>query len=458
MNSLAATAAFDAPVTPVDPAAAARRREAILRGDAPLRILLPSYRSDPHTGGQGIYMDYMSRAILELGHEVEVISGPPYPKLDPRILMTKLESLDLYAKPKNWMGIPSYPKGASKSWTDIQEYLTHISGGFGELKSFGERLYRHMRTRHQNYDVVHDNQTLCWGLLKVRALGLPVAGTIHHPITRDRDIAIAHANSFKLKLLIRRWHSFVNMQKKVARQLDPVIVVSESTKRDVVTEFGVDPKHMKVVLHGINATDFHPEPGVVRKTNRIMAVTSADVALKGLMYLIHAYAELLKTRPDLELLVVSKLREGNTSRALDELGIRDKVKFVSNLTIGEMRRYYAEATVAVSPSVYEGFGFPAGEAMACGVPVVTTNGGSLPEVVGDAGIIVPTRDSAALAAAIGDLLDNPEKRAHYGAAGYRRIQEKFLWTRAAADAVAVYKDAIAKHYALSIPGTPRADD
>ncbi len=420
----------------------------MLRGDEPLRILLPSYRSDPHTGGQGIYMDYMSRAILELGHEVEVISGPPYPNLDNRILLTKLESLDLYAKPKNWMGIPSYPKGAPKTWTDIQEYLTHISGGFGELKSFGERLYKHMRTRHQNYDVVHDNQTLCWGLLKVRELGLPVAGTIHHPITRDRDIAIAHAKSLKLKLLIRRWHSFVNMQKKVARKLDPVIVVSESTKRDVATEFGVDPRNMRVVLHGINARDFHPEPGVVRKTNRIMCVTSADVALKGLMYLIHAYADLLKTRPDLELLVVSKLREGNTSRALDELGIRDRVKFVHGLTIEEMRRYYAEATVAVSPSVYEGFGFPAGEAMACGVPVVVTEGGSLPEVAGDAGVIVPVRDSAALARAIGDLLDNPGKRAELGAAGYRRIQDNFLWSRAAADAVAVYKEAIAKHYGL----------
>ena len=445
MNSIPPKTAFQ---PALDPAATARRREAVLRGDEPLRILLPSYRSDPHTGGQGIYMDYMSRAILELGHEVEVISGPPYPNLDPRITLTKLESLDLYAKPKNWMGIPSYPKGAPKTWTDIQEYITHISGGFGELKSFGERLYRHMKTRHQNYDVVHDNQTLCWGLLKVRDLGLPVAGTIHHPITRDRDIAIAHAKSLKLKLLIRRWHSFVNMQKKVARQLDPVIVVSESTKRDVAKEFGVDPRHMRVVLHGINARDFHPEPGIVRKTNRIMCVTSADVALKGLMYLIHAYADLLKTRPDLELLVVSKLREGNTSRALDELGIRDRVKFVHGLTIDEMRNYYAEATVAVSPSVYEGFGFPAGEAMACGVPVVVTEGGSLPEVAGDAGVIVPVRDSAALARAIGDLLDNPAKRAELGAAGYRRIQEKFLWSRAAADAVAVYKDAIAKHYGL----------
>lgn len=434
---------------PTDPAAAARRREAVLKGDEPMRILLPSYRSDPHTGGQGIYMDYMSRAIADLGHEVEVISGPPYPHLDPRIQMTALPSLDLYAKPKNWLGIPNYPADASRTWTDIQEYLTHISGGFGELKSFGERLYRHMKGRTHAYDVVHDNQTLCWGLLKVRDLGLPVAGTIHHPITRDRDIAIAHAPTLTMKLLIRRWHSFVNMQKKVARQLDPVIVVSESTKRDVVKEFGVDPRQMRVVLHGINATDFRPEPGIVRKTNRIMAVASADVALKGLIYLIRAYAELVKTRPDLELLVVSKLREGNTSRVLDELGLRDKVKFVSGLTLAEMRAYYAEATIAVSPSVYEGFGFPAGEAMACGVPVVSTNGGSLPEVVGDAGVIVPVRDSDALAKAIGDLLDKPDKRAALGAAGYRRIQEKFLWTRAAADAVEVYKDAIAKHYGLA---------
>jgi glycosyltransferase involved in cell wall biosynthesis len=446
LNSLSDASVFENKAVPADPAAAARRRDAILRGDEPLKILLPSYRSDPHTGGQGIYMNYMSKAIADLGHEVEVISGPPYPVLDPRIKMTALPSLDLYAKPITWTGVPAYPKGAPKTWTDIQEYLTHISGGFGELKSFGERLYRHMQGRVSLYDVVHDNQTLCWGLLKVRDLGLPVAGTIHHPITRDRDIAIAHARTLKLKLLIRRWHSFVNMQMKVARQLDPVIVVSESTKRDVVKEFGVDPARMRVVLHGINATDFRPEPGVVRKSNRIMAVASADVALKGLIYLIQAYAKLVKTRPDLELLVVSKLREGNTSRVLDELGLRDKVKFVSGLTLEEMRRYYAEATVAVSPSVYEGFGFPAGEAMACGVPVVATEGGSLPEVVGDAGVIVPVRDSEALAKAIGDLLDNPERRAELGAAGYRRIQDKFLWTRAAGDAVAVYKEAIAKHY------------
>ncbi len=436
---------------PPDPAVAARRREAVLKGDAPLNILLPSYRSDPHTGGQGIYMDYMSRAIADLGHQVDVISGPPYPQLDPRVRLIKLPSLDLYSKPKNWMGVPDYPAKDGRDWIDFREYVDHVTGAFGEPRSFGERLYRFMKPRWHQYDVVHDNQTLSWGLLKTEALGLPVAGTIHHPITKDRDIAIAHAKGLKLKLLIRRWYSFLAMQKAVARRLNPCIVVSESTKRDVVAEFGVDPARMRTVYHGINTRDFHPEPGVARLPNRIMSVASADVALKGLIYLIKAYAQLLPRYPDLELLVVSKLREGNTSRLLDELGLRDRVKFVSGISLEEMRRLYAEATIAVSPSVYEGFGFPAGEAMACGVPVVATNGGSLPEVVGDAGLIVPHSNPDALAKAISELLDDPSRRAQVGAACYRRIQDKFLWSRAAADAVNVYKEAIARRHGLPWP-------
>lgn len=433
---------------PPDAAIAARRREAVLRGDEPLRILLPSYRSDPHTGGQGIYMDYMSRAIADLGHQVDVISGPPYPRLDPRVRLIQLPSLDLYAKPKNWLGVPDYPKREDRDWIDFREYVDHVTGAFGEPRSFGERLFRFMRPRWHQYDVVHDNQTLSWGLLKTEALGLPVAGTIHHPITMDRDIAVAHADSLKLRLLIRRWYSFLGMQVKVARRLNPSIVVSESTKRDVVRDWGLDPARMRTVYHGINTRDFHPEPGVTRRTNRIMSVASADVPLKGLIYLIRAYALLLPRFPDLDLLVVSKLREGNTSKLLDELGLRDRVKFVSGISLADMRRHYAEAAIAVSPSVYEGFGFPAGEAMACGVPVIATNGGSLPEVVGDAGIVVPHSNPEALAAALADLLQNPEKRDAIGAACFKRIQDQFLWSRAARDAVNVYKEAIAKRHSL----------
>lgn len=407
-----------------------------------MRILMSSYRSDPHTGGQGIYMRHMTKALVDLGHEVDVVSGPPYPDLDPRVRLIKLPSLDLYTKPKNWLGIPSLPKKVGRDWIDVKEWLIHISGGFGEPYTFGERLARSLKDRAGDYDVLHDNQVLAWGLIKIQEMGLPVMGMIHHPITKDRDIAIAAANTLKLKLLIRRWHSFLNMQIKVARRLNHLIVVSESTKRDVATEFGVDPARMHLVLHGINAAQFRPLPHIERKTNRIMAVASADVALKGLVYLIRAYAILLKRYPDLELVVVSKLREGPTSRLLDELGIRDKVQFVTGISDERMTEMYAEATVAVSPSVYEGFGFPCGEAMACGAPVLATTGGSLPEVVGDAGIVVEKQNPEAMADGIARYLDDPALRAEMGAKGMKRIHDRFLWSRCAEDAVAVYKRAI----------------
>jgi len=408
----------------------------------PLRILMPSYRSDPFTGGQGVYMRLVTRALADMGHSVHVVSGPPYPDLDRRVKLIKLPSLDLYARPKGFIGLPWPKLSEFRDSIDVREWLLHVSGAFGEPYTFGERLARWMETRVGDYDVVHDNQTLCWGLLKIRAMGVPVAGTIHHPITMDRRIAIAHADKLSLKLLIARWYSFLKMQKKVARALDPIIVVSESTKHDVVADFGLDPKRMVTVYHGIDADTFRPYPGITRKANRLIAVASADVPLKGLIYLVRAYHLLLAARPDLELLVVGKLREGQTSKLLDELGIRDKVKFASGLSSEQIAALYAEATIAVAPSVYEGFGFPSGEAMACGVPVVVTNGGALPEVVGDAGVIVPKQNPQALAQAIGALLDDPARRAVLGAAGRRRIHDNFLWSRTAQGVTQVYLRAI----------------
>jgi glycosyltransferase involved in cell wall biosynthesis len=410
--------------------------------DRPLRILMPSYRSDPFTGGQGVYMRLVTRALADMGHIVHVISGPPYPHLDPRVKLIELPSLDLYARPKGFIGLPWPKLREFRDSIDLREWLLHVSGAFGEPYTFGERLARWMRPRARDYDVVHDNQTLSWGLLEIRKMGLPVAGTIHHPITMDRRIAIAHADKLSLKLLIARWYSFLRMQRKVARALDPIIVVSESTKRDVVKDFGLDPRRMITVHHGIDAEVFRPYPEIARRHNRLMAVASADVPLKGLIYLIRAYHMLLATRPDLELLVVGKLREGQTAKLLDELGIRDRVAFVSGLSSDDIAKLYAEATIAVAPSVYEGFGFPTGEAMACGVPVVVTDGGALPEVVGDAGIVVPRQNSEALAAAIGALLDDPPRRAALGAAGLKRIHDEFLWSRTARNVTDVYLKAI----------------
>jgi len=413
---------------------------AAISGDRPLRILLPSYRSNPTTGGQGVYMRHIAKALVELGHQVDVISGPPYPEIDPRVKLIKLPSLDLYANP--------HPIKSIRPWMlaspiDLFEWWSHATGGFSEPYTFGERMARYVRGTVQDYDVCHDNQTLCWGLLKIRDMGLPTVGTIHHPITMDRRIDIDHARTLQLKLLKRRWYSFLNMQIKVARQLDPLIVVSESTRRDVAREFGVDISKTRLVLHGIDHIQFCPMPEVKRRDDLIVACASADVPLKGLIYLIRAYAELLKTRPGLKLRVIGRLREGNTSHELRTLGIMDKVEFVSGVSDDDITRIYNEATIAVSPSVYEGFGFPCGEAMSCGTPVIATDGGSLPEVVGDAGIVVPHSNPPALAGAIATMLDDPEMRARYGQAGRERILAKFKWERAARECVEIYRQTIA---------------
>ncbi len=406
--------------------------------DRPLRILIPSYRSHKHTGGQGVYLNFMTRALVEIGHQVDVISGPPYPELDERVGLIKLDSLDLYAKPKVFLGLPAMPQRAMTNAVDFFEYLSHITGAFAEPTTFGMRMVAYMRDHLRDYDIVHDNQTLCTGLLHLRAMGLPIVGTIHHPITRDRRISVDAADTLSLRLLVQRWYSFLGKQIKVARQLDPLIVVSESTRRDVAGDFDIPAERLELVYHGVDGTLFRPLPEINRRPNRLITTASADVPLKGLIYLIEAYHQLLDRYPDLELMVVGKLREGATAQRLDKLGIRDRVQFVSDLSFEDIVRLYAEATIAVCPSVYEGFGFPAGEAMACGVPLVSTSGGSLPEVVGEAGLVVPPKDPAKLGQAISTLLDDPELRDRLSVEGRERILRLFPWEKSARKAAQVY--------------------
>lgn len=424
-----------------------------ISGVRPLRILMPSYRSHPFVGGQGIYLKHLSKALVDLGHQVDVISGPPYPDLDPRVGLIKLPSLDMYAREHPIM---SLNWDIIKNPLDFYEYLVHNSGGFPEPYTFGERLAKYLKdkinaydnTYDNAYDIVHDNQTLCYGLLKVREMGLPVVGNVHHPITMDRRIDIHHAGSLSLKLLKWRWYSFLRMQIKVARRLEHIIVPSDNTKKDVTKDFGLKPDHIYRIHLGIDHETYKPVDHIKRKTNRLMVTASADVPLKGLIYLIRAYHKLLERYPDLELVVVGSLREGPTMAELDKRGIRDRVRFTSGLESWEIANLYAEATVAVSPSVYEGFGFPAGEALSCGLPLVATNGGSLPEVVGDAGLVVPHSNSDALAEAIDSLLADETKRNAFTTKARQHILNSFTWRHCALNSVEVYRKAMAKHHQI----------
>ncbi len=408
----------------------------------PLRILLPSYRSHPHTGGQGVYIQHISRALADLGHKIDVISGPPYPELDARVGLIKLPSLDLFTQQNALRGLPRERRGNLTDWI---EYLSHNTGGFAEPYTFGRRLVDYLQNHAADYDIIHDNQTLCTGLLQLQRQGRVVISTIHHPITKDRAYAIAAQETAFFKFLVWRWHLFLNMQQRVARRLKNIIAISQSTHRDLISEFGLRPEQMHIVLQGIDSDGFRPMPEIPRKPNRLMTTASADVPLKGLVYLVQAYASLLPEFPDLELVVVGKLRDGPTANLLDSLGIRDRVRFISDLDSEAICKLYAEATIAVSPSLYEGFGFPAGEAMAAGVPLVATTGGALPEVTGPDAVLVPPGDSAALAAAIAGLLRDPGRRSEMAIRGRKRMLREFRWSRTAEQLNDYYYQKIEAH-------------
>jgi len=404
----------------------------------PLNICLLSYRSNPHCGGQGVYLKNLSRALKDLGHHVDVISGPPDPQLDDDIPLVQLPGLDLY-NPADPFRVPKLKELIDP--INLIEWLGVSTMGFPEPFTFGLRAYRYLRTRLQAFDIVHDNQSLSYGLWAMNKK-VPTIATIHHPITIDRKIAIQAESAPLKKMKQWRWHSFIGMQKRVSRSLAHIITVSRSARDDICRDFNIRPGQFRIVPNGINTDLFYPIPEIERKKNRIIVTNSADTPLKGLFFLFQAVAELVQTRP-IEVTVIGVPKEnGRIVKLIRQLGIGHLIHFTGRIDNGEFVRQYARATVAVVPSVYEGFGLPVGEAMACGVPVISTTGGALPEVVGDAGILVPPADHRALARAIGEILDNPARAGNLGRAGYQRVQKHFTWSKAAENTVAAYREVI----------------
>ena len=405
-----------------------------------LKICLLGYRSNPYSGGQGIYLRYLSKALQRAGHQVDVISGEPYPILDEGVRLIKLPGLNLF-EAKNH--VTALRPRHLLSYTDFFEWFSMLTGGFPEPYTFGRRLTRHFKKHTPDYDIVHDNQSLCFGLLDLQRAGIPLVTTIHHPITSDLEIALSHTEDWKMRLLIRRWHSFLGMQKQVVRQLRHIVTVSKQSQEDIASAFGIDAELIKVVHNGIDTEVFTPRPEINRTPGRIMATASADQPLKGLEYLIGAIALLTDAHPHIHLVVLGKINaDGASQKLIDKLDLGSRIRFVSGVTTDELVTLYAEANLVVVPSVYEGFGLPAGEAMACGVAVVSTRGGALPEVVGDAGVLVPVRDAAAIAGAVAELLQDPERVEQLGYLARTRILSLFSWQVAAASMVQTYQQTI----------------
>jgi glycosyltransferase involved in cell wall biosynthesis len=408
--------------------------------DEPLRVALLSYRSKPHCGGQGVYLRHLSRELIDLGHHVDVFSGQPYPDLDrDEITLRKIPSLDLYAD-ENPFRTPRLSE--YRDWIDVLEFAHMRTGGFPEPLTFSLRVLRELRKRRGSYDVVHDNQVLGYGNLGIARLGLPLVTSIHHPISVDRRIEIEAAKGLKQRFGKRRWYGFVRMQARVAARIGPILTVSGSSKHDIVRDFGALPEDVHILPLGVDDTYFHPRGE--RVPGRIVAVASADSPLKGVATLLRAVAK-LATERDVHVVVVGRPTPGGpTDKLVAELSLGDRVRFVSGISDEELGELLASAEIAAVPSLYEGFSLPAVEHMASGTPLVASRTGALPEVVGDAAVLVEPGDVEELAAEFRRLHDSPQERERLGAAGYERVQERFTWSAVARATVRHYRDAIAQ--------------
>ncbi|KQY64152.1 glycosyltransferase family 4 protein [Nocardioides sp. Root140] len=410
-----------------------------------MRVALLSYRSKPHCGGQGVYIRHLSRELVALGHEVEVFSGQPYPELDEGVRLTKVPSLDLYREPDPFR-VPKLKE--FRDLVDVEEFLTMCTAGFPEPKTFSKRVARIIKARRADFDVVHDNQVLGHGMVDIMDAGIPLVTTLHHPITFDRRVDLAAAPNWRKRLTLRRWYGFLRMQGKVARRAVKVLTPSESSARDIVADFGVDPSRIQVIPLG--ADDVFSPPTKPRVPGRIVAMASADAPIKGVHTLLEAFAK-LRTERDLELLMVTKPEAGGrTEKLIEKLAIGDAVRFVNGISDAELVEVMGSAELAVVPSLYEGFSLPTAELMACETPLVVSRAGAIPEVVGPDGLcadLVEPGNVEELREAIAALLDDPERRARMGRAGRERVLQTFSWRAVAAATAAAYDEVIENHHA-----------
>ncbi|MFM7125037.1 MAG: glycosyltransferase family 4 protein [Actinomycetes bacterium] len=408
--------------------------------NGPLRIAYLTYRGKPHVGGQGVYTRHLTKALVDLGHHVEVFGGQPYPILDSRIPLHKLPSLDIFND--QYPGrFPAYWE--IKDWPSFVETAQFLKGTFGEPRAFSIRAYNELSKRVNDFDLVHDNQCLGYGILKIEKK-IPTIVTLHHPITKDRKLEMEHTKTWFKRRAISRWYSFVNMQGKVASKMPRVVVVSENSIADIHTDMKVSLDRMKLVPVGVDPDLFTPLPHISRKPGHLITTASADVALKGLSYLLEALAK-IRTERDVHLTIIGRPREGANADLIRKLGLTDCITHVSGVSDERIVELYAESELAVVPSLYEGFSLPAIEAMSTGICLVATTGGALPEVTGadnDTVLSCPAGDAEALAASIRRGLDDAELRNRIGAAGRTRVVERWSWKHCAQLTVDQYREVL----------------
>jgi glycosyltransferase involved in cell wall biosynthesis len=414
-------------------------------GKTSLKIGLLSYRGNPYCGGQGIYLTYLAKELIKLGHEVHVIVGPPWPLMIKGAFVHGVENFNFFGKKKDFLP----PVNPFKIFSPLHFYEFGASrfGVFPEIKAFSFRAFLKLveLSKVHRFDIFHDNQCLGYGMLLWKLLGRPVVSTLHHPLSIDRATWFEQPSNLKQKVKRVLYYPLL-MQKIVSNRLDRIITVSQDSAREITRAFGVAPEKIRVVYNGLDSQEFAPISGLDKEPKSLIFVGNSEDRKKGLLYLLQALTHLPE---DVTLTVVDGGAPHRSFAPLltDQYKIGHRVHFTGKIGSRDLVRLYCRAEIAVVPSLYEGFGFPAAEAMACELPVVASTAGALPEVVGEdgAGMLVPPRNAPALAQAIKNLLEDPGLRLRMGQSARRRVLSRFTWEQAAQQMVTVYREAIDAH-------------
>ena len=409
-----------------------------------MRIALLTYRGNMYCGGQGIYAAYLARELTALGHDVHVIAGPPLPDLDPGIPLHVIPNQNVFGQPLREWAREGDPRKLLQPLTMWEAGVSRF-GVFPEMQTFGLRLlnrWQRLQKRHR-FDIVFDNQSLSWGLLGIRASGTPVVSAIHHPLHIDREADFS-IDPRLVKKIKRTLYFPLFMQQFVAQRLDKIVTVSEASRVEIERYFGIPEKDVAVVLNGTDTEIFRPVPEAPVEADLIVVGRTED-RKKGIGTLLEALS-LLPEHVTLKIVDGRIPEHGLVPRLIRKYGLEKRVVFQDRfLELPELVREYSTGRVAVVPSFFEGFGFPASEAMACGLPVIANAAGALPEVVGtqgDTGRLVPPRDARALAAAIEELLADPNRLDEMGRAARRRVEHTFRWSNAAENLVSVFEETL----------------
>jgi glycosyltransferase involved in cell wall biosynthesis len=409
-----------------------------------VRIALLTYRGNMFCGGQGIYAAYLAREWKRAGHDVHVFAGPPFPELEDGIPLHEIPNDNAFGATIQEAFDRKAPHSLLKPLS-LWELGVSRFGVFPEMQTFGFRLmsrWPEIQKKHR-FDIVFDNQCLSWGLLGIQSMGVPVVSVIHHPLHIDREADFRIDPSLKSRVK-RTLYFPLFMQEVVARRLAKIVTVSEASRDAIEHYFKIPQKDIPVVYNGTDTEVFHPMPDVEKEADLLFVGRTED-RKKGIGTMFEALS-LLPEHVNLKIVDGRIPSHGLVPRLIRQYGLEERVQIIDRLlTVPELVEQYSTAKVALVPSFFEGFGFPASEAMACGLAVIANAAGALPEVVGTdghAGRLVPQRDARALADAMWDVLRDPAETERMGRAARERVERIFQWDQAAAQLVDVFEEVL----------------